>query len=346
MAGPEREPVNRRIVLARRPEGPLTRDCFDLVTEALPSPAEGEVLLRTEFLSLDPHVRNRIGDDPFYGSPVPVGGVIDGQAVSRVVHSCNENYAEGDLVVSDGGWQAWSVSDGSDLFRVPSDLEDPALALGALGVSGFTAYIGLLEVGRPRAGETVVVSAATGGVGSVVGQIARMIGCRVVGIAGSAEKCRYAVEALGFDRCVNRCDDDFAAELGQACPDGIDLYFESVGGAVLEAVLPLLNVGARVPVCGLIAHYDTGFSSPGPDRAPRLLAALIVKRIRMQGFLILDYYESSFEEFGHAMSEWLRTGKIRYRNNVIDGLEAAPDAFIGLLEGRNFGKLIIRVGQH
>jgi len=176
----------------------LTRECFDLVTEAVRYLAEGEMLLRTEFLSLDPYVHNRIREDASYIPPSAVGDVIEGQAVSRVVRSHNENYSEGDLVVSGEGWQSWSVSDGSDLLRVPADLEDPSLALGALGMPGFTAYIGLLKVGRPRAGETVVISAGTGGVGSVVGQIARMIGCRVVGIAGSGEKCRYAVEELGF----------------------------------------------------------------------------------------------------------------------------------------------------
>lgn len=337
---------NLQVVLARRPQGAPTLDCFDCTSVLIPEASEGELLLQTEYLSLDPYMRGRMNDGPAYAKAVPLGGVMIGQTVSRVVISHNENYAAGEWVVADAGWQGWSVSDGTDLLRITPDIDDPALALGALGMPGFTAYIGLLEIGRPRPDETLVVSAATGGVGAVVGQIGKLAGCRVVGVAGSDEKCRHACRTLGFDACVNRQTQDFPERLAKACPDGIDIYFENVGGAVFDAVVALLNIGARVPVCGLIAHYNTGFNRPGPDRSPALMAELVTRRVRLQGFLIFDHYESSYEEFSQAMGEWLRTGKVRYRNDFVDGLAAAPQAFIGLLEGRNFGKVIVRVGEH
>lgn len=336
---------NLQIVLARHPRGAPTPDCFDCRSEPIPEAGEGEVLLQTEYLSLDPYMRGRMSDGPSYDEPVPLGAVMIGQTVSRVATSRNENFSVGERVVADAGWQTWSVSDGSGLLRIAPDIDDPALALGALGMPGFTAYIGMLEIGRPRSGETLVVSAATGGVGAVAGQIGKLAGCRVVGVAGSDRKCRHACQTLGFDACINRSAQDFPEQLDKACPNGIDIYFENVGGAVFDAVVPLLNIGARVPVCGLIAHYNTGFSRPGPDRIPALMAELVIRRIRLQGFLISDHYESGYEEFSQAMAEWLRTGKVRYRNDFVDGLTAAPQAFIGLLEGRNFGKLIVRVGE-
>lgn len=334
---------NLRVVLARRPEGAPSLDCFRLEESDIPEPADGEVLLQTEYLSLDPYMRGRMNDGPSYAEPVPLGGVMAGHTVSRVASSRNPNYAVRDRVVADAGWQSWAISDGTGLLRIPPDLEDPAYALGVLGMPGFTAYMGLLDIGKPRAGETLLVSAATGAVGSVVGQIGKMLGCRVVGIAGGPEKCGYAVETLAYDACIDHRADDLPARLRAACPQGVDIYFENVGGHVFEAAFPLLNRGARVPVCGLIAHYNSGFLAPGPNRTPLLLANLVVKRIRMQGFLIFDHYAESFEEFSQAMSEWLRAGKVHYRQDMVTGLEAAPQAFIGLLEGRNFGKLIVRV---
>lgn len=334
---------NLQVVLAKRPKGVPAPDCFDCKTVPIPEPGEGKVLLRTELLSLDPYMRGRMTEGASYADTVPLGGVMVGQTVSRVVKSRNENFAEGERVIANAGWQAWSVSDGRGLLRVAPDIEDVSLALGALGMPGFTAYVGLLDIGRPRAGETLVVSAATGGVGAIAGQIGKMTGCRVVGVAGSDEKCRHACVRFGFDACVNRLAEDFPERLRKACPDGIDIYFENVGGAVFDTVFPLLRTGARIPVCGLIAHYNTGFYSPGPDRLPRLMADLVIRRIRLQGFLILDHYESGYEEFSQAMGEWLRTGRVRYRNDFVDRLEAAPEAFIGLFQGRNFGKLIVRV---
>jgi hypothetical protein len=214
-----------------------------------------------------------------------------------------------------------------------------------LGMTAFTAYVGLLDIGQPRPGETVVVAAATGAVGSVVGQIARLKGARVVGIAGGAEKCRHAVEQLGFDACVDHRAPALGERLAAACPDGIDVYFENVGGAVFDAVLPLLNDGARVPVCGVIAHYNDAAPPPGPDRLPRVMSTLLQRRIRMQGFIILDHYADRFEAFHRDMGQWLADDRIVLREDRVDGLENAPAAFVGLLQGRNFGKLVVRVAD-
>jgi hypothetical protein len=242
------------------------------------------------------------------------------------------------------GWQDYALSDGSGLTRLDADMPHPSLALGVLGMPGFTAFMGLLDVGQPRPGETVVVAAASGAVGSVVGQIARLKGCRVVGIAGGADKCRFVVDELGFDACLDRRSDDLPAQLAAACPKGIDVYFENVGGAVFDAVLPLLNTHARVPVCGLMSLYGGAPSAAAVDRLPALTRALLVKRIRMQGFIIFDY-EGRQNEFLGPMRAWLAEGKVKFREDVVDGLENAPQAFMGLLKGENFGKLVVKVAD-
>lgn len=338
--------VNRRIILAARPRGLPTLHDFHLESAPIPAPADGQVLLRTLYLSLDPYMRNLMDETgPGYAPPVPLGAPMVGGTVSRVVASRHPAFAVGELVLANAGWQDFALSDGSDLLAL-DDLEPPSLALGGLGMPGFTAYVGLLDIGEPRPGETVVVAAATGAVGAVVGQLAKLKGTRVVGIAGGAEKCRYAVEELGFDACLDRREEQFGERLANACPDGIDVYFENVGGAVFDAVLPRLNIGARVPVCGFIAHYnDDASSQTGTDRLPRVLATLLQKRIRMQGFIILDHYGERFQAFRREMGEWVRGGQVKLREDRVDGLEQAPSAFIGLLEGRNFGKLVVRVGQ-
>jgi hypothetical protein len=241
------------------------------------------------------------------------------------------------------GWQDYAVSDGTGLTKLDPKLAPPSYALGVLGMPGFTAYMGLLDIGAPKAGETVVVAAATGAVGSVVGQIAKLKGCRVVGIAGGAQKCKSAVDELGFDACIDHHSPDLPALLAAACPNGIDVYFENVGGKVFDAVLPLLNSAARVPVCGLIANYNANTLPDGPDRSPLLRRILLTKRIRMQGFIIFDDYGHRYPEFAKDMGQWLKQGKITFREDIVDGLENAPQAFIGLLEGKNFGKLIVRV---
>ena len=336
--------VNRRIVLAARPSGPATTESFRIEHAPLPELNPGEILLRTLWLSLDPYMRGRMSDAPSYAAPVAVGGVMIGGTVSRVHASLHPDFRPGDLVLAGGGWQEYSVSNGVGLVRLSSSTPHPSHALGILGMPGFTAYMGLLDIGKPVAGETVVVAAATGAVGSVVGQIAKIKGCRVVGIAGGAKKCASATGELGFDACIDHHAPDFAQTLAAACPAGIDVYFENVGGKVLRAVLPLLNVHARVPVCGLIAHYDADARSDGPDFAPSLMRAVLTKRLTLRGFIIVDY-EARFAEFRDQMSAWVQGGAIKYREDVVDGLENAPAAFLGMLTGRNFGKLVVKVAS-
>ena len=334
--------INRRIVLAARPNGAVVPEHFHLEEAAVPVPAAGQVLLRTVFLSLDPYMRGRMNDAPSYAPCVQIGAVMTGGAVSRVVASQHPDFHPGDQVMGYTGWQDYALSDGSGLTKLPADMAHPSLALGVLGMPGFTAYMGLMDIGQPKAGETVVVAAASGAVGAVVGQIAKIQGCRVVGIAGGADKCRFVVDELGFDAGLDRRAPDFPAQLAAACPKGIDVYFENVGGAVFDAVLPLLNTHARVPVCGLISLYSVGVSTAVADRLPALTRALLVKRIRMQGFIIFDY-EGRQAEFLVPMRQWLAEGKVKFREDVVDGLESAPQAFIGLLQGENFGKLVVRV---
>jgi NADPH-dependent curcumin reductase CurA len=340
---PHTNAVNRRILLRARPRGLPTPQDFHLEEIAVPTPGDGQLLLHTLYLSLDPGLRNLMDETgPVYAPSVRLGEVMDGGTVSRVVASKHPQFGVGDLVLGRAGWQQYSLSDGHGLSPL-GDMAQPSLALGGLGMPAFTAYVGLLDIGQPQPGETVVVAAATGAVGAVVGQIAKLKGARVVGIAGGADKCRYAVEALGFDACLDRNDPQFAQQLAAACPDGIDIYFESVGGAVFDAVLPLLNIGARVPVVGFIAHYNEEALPDGPNRLPLLLSTLLQKRIRMQGLIILDHYATRFDEFRRDMGEWIASGQVKLREDVVNGLENAPAAFIGLLQGRNFGKLVVRI---
>ncbi|MDX2481618.1 MAG: NADP-dependent oxidoreductase [Desulfuromusa sp.] len=341
----ENKIVNRRIVLNSRPIGAPTSENFRLEEIATPVPANGQVLLRTLYLSLDPYMRGRMSDAPSYAPPVEIGAEMIGGTVSRVESSLHPDYQAGDLVLSFNGWQDYALSDGTGLTKLAPGMPQPSLALGALGMPGFTAYMGLLDIGQPKAGETVVVAAASGAVGSVVGQIAKLKGCRVVGIAGGADKCRSVVDELGFDACIDHHSADLNQQLAQVCPKGIDVYFENVGGKVFDAVLPLLNPAARIPVCGLIAHYNDTELPPGPDRLGLLTRTLLTKRIKMQGFIIFDDYGHRYGEFFKQMSTWLKEGKIIFREDMVDGLENAPQAFIGLLNGKNFGKLVISVAN-
>ena len=338
-------PINHRIVLNSRPVGAPTPENFRIEEAPIAAPATGEVLLRTLYLSLDPYMRGRMSDGPSYAAPVALGGVMVGGTLSRVESSNHPDFKPGDLVLGQSGWQSLALSDGNGLNKLDAAMTHPSLALGVLGMPGFTAYMGLLDIGQPKAGETVVVAAASGAVGSVVGQIAKLKGCHVVGIAGGADKCRYVVDELGFDACIDHRSPDLKQQLASACPKGIDVYFENVGGTVFDAVLPLLNTKARVPVCGLIAHYNDTALPLGPDRLGLLTRTLLVKRIKMQGFIIFDDYAHRYGEFFAEMSQWLKDGKIKFREDVIDGLENAPQAFIGLLEGKNFGKLVVRVAR-
>ena len=340
---PQTNSVNRRIVLAARPRGLPKLDDFRIEETAIPALSEGQVLLRTLYLSLDPYMRGTMNEiAPIYTRSIPAGDTIVGGTVNRVVASKHQRFHTGDLVLGFAGWQDYALSDGNDLMPV-GQMTQPSLALGGLGMPGFTAYIGMLDIGQPKAGEMVVVAAATGAVGAVVGQLAKLKGTKVVGIAGGADKCRHAVEELGFDECLDRHAPQLASRLAAACPRGIDVYFENVGGAGFDAVFPLLNVGARVPVCGVIAHYNDESLPAGPNRLPLLLSTLLQKRIRMQGFIILDHYGDRFETFRRERGAWVASGRVKLHEDFVDGLEKAPDAFIGLLEGRHLGKLVVRV---
>ncbi|MBF7993937.1 MULTISPECIES: NADP-dependent oxidoreductase [Rahnella] len=337
---------NRRIVLASRPHGKPVDDNFRLEKAPLPVAKEGQLLLRTVWLSLDPYMRGRMSDAPSYAAPVQIGEVMTGGGVSRVVESHNPDFKTGDLVVGRTGWQDYAVVNADEVKKLEgAALRQPSLALGVLGMPGFTAFMGLLDIGEPKPGETLVVAAATGPVGSLVGQIGKIKGCRVVGIAGGEEKCRYAVEHFGFDECLDHRAPDLDQRLKAACPDGIDVYFENVGGAVFDAVLPLLNTKARIPVCGLVSQYNATGLKEGHDRLSLLASTILRKRLRMQGFIIFDDYGHRYPEFAKQMGEWFEAGKVKFREDVVEGLENAPQAFFGLLEGKNFGKLVVRVGQ-
>lgn len=339
------EKVNRRILLNSRPVGAPTDADFRLEQGAVPVPANGQVLLRTLYLSLDPYMRGRMSDAPSYIAPIGVGELMEGGTVSRIECSKHPDYETGDLVLGFGGWQDYSLSDGKGLTKLDAQMGKPSLALGVLGMPGLTGYMGLLDIGQPKAGETVVVAAASGPVGSVVGQVAKIKGCHVVGVAGGPKKCRFVVDELGFDACIDRHSDDFADQLKAGCPKGIDVYFENVGGAVFDAVMPLLNVCARVPLCGLIAHYNDTALPPGPDRLGVLTRRILTRRLKVQGFIVFADYGGRFGEFYEQMSEWVKSGQVKAREDIVDGLENAPRAFIGLLQGRNFGKLVIRVSN-
>ncbi len=336
---------NRRIVLASRPVGAPVPENFRIETLPVAAPGDGEVLVHNRLLSLDPYMYRRMIDGPSYDPPLALGATMVGATVGRVVESRRAGFAAGDLVLAYGGWQEYSLSDGKDLTRLPADLAQPSYALGVLGMPGYTAYHGLLRIGAPVQGETVVVSAATGAVGSVVGQLAKLRGCRAVGIAGGSDKCAYAVRDLGFDACLDHRAANLRDRLAAECPRGIDVYFENVGGAVLRAVLPLLNVGARIPVCGQIAGMTQTALPEGPDRTGVLTATVLVKRLRLQGFIISDHYGEPFLEFSRDMRGWLGSGAIRYREHVVDGFESAPATFAEMMRGGNLGKTIVRLGD-
>ncbi|KZK84642.1 NADPH-dependent curcumin reductase [Pseudovibrio sp. Ad13] len=342
---PQNTEVNRQIVLAERPVGAPTSKNFRLEEAVIPAPGEGEMLLRTIYLSLDPYMRGRMSDAKSYADPVEIGDAMVGGTVSVVVKSNLKNFSEGDWVVSLGGWQDYSISNGEMVFNLGKEPALPSWALGIMGMPGFTAYAGLLEIGEPKPGETIAVAAASGPVGATVGQIGKIKGCRVVGIAGGAEKCKHAVDNLGFDVCLDRNSPTFAQDLKAACPDGIDVYFENVGGAVFDAVLPLLNANARIPLCGLISQYNATSLPDGPDRMGLLMGTLLVKKIRMQGFIIFDSFPNLYPKFAADMQQWIAEGKVKYREQMVDGLENAPEAFMGLLEGKNFGKLVVKIGD-
>lgn len=342
---PQTATTNRRFVLAThtRPSDQPTAAVWKLDSAPVPRPGPNQVLLRTLWLSLDPYMRVRLNEADSYMPSVKKDEVMVGGTVSRVEASNNPAYKVGELVHSYAGWQDYVLSDGSDIIvKLPDGFRHPSWYLGALGMPGFTAWHALMNIGKPNAGETFVVAAATGAVGQIIGQLAKSQGCRVVGIAGGKRKCDYAVRELGFDACVDHGGADFPAQLAAACPKGIDIYMENVGGAVFDAVQPLLNLNARIPVCGLIAHYSGG-GMDGRDRLPGLMADALFKRLKIEGFIIFDAYPQYYGQFLKEVTPLVEAGTIRVREDLLEGLEAAPQGLIDLLKGGNFGKVVVKV---
>jgi NADPH-dependent curcumin reductase CurA len=333
--------TNPRILLARRPQGAPVPEDFRHDDAPLPEPAEGEVLIRHRFLSLDPYQRGRMDDAKSYAKPVAVGGVMECASVGQVAASRDARFREGDWVLGGFGWQTFSARPGKALIAIDPKEAPPSTALGVLGMPGLTAWVGLADIGTPKPGETVVVSAASGAVGQVAGQLARIAGARAVGIAGGAAKCAFVSGELGFDAAVDHRG-DLAAQLDAACPAGVDVYWENVGGAVQEAVFPRLNDFGRMVMCGMIAQYNTASGAaaagapPGPNLGP-----VVRKRLRIQGFIVSDTGWPRYPQFRAEMLGHIAAGRLRWREDVVHGLAAAPGAFIGLLEGRNFGKLVV-----
>ena len=335
----------RQIVLAARPKGRPGPENFRLEHVAMPATPPGGVLLRVLYLSLDPYMRGRMDDRKSYAKPVGLGEVMTGESVAEVIQSDHRDYAKGDIVLAHTGWRTHAVSDGVGLRKLDPKLAPVTTGLGVLGMPGFTAYAGLTVIGKPKPGETVVVAAATGPVGSLVGQLAKILGCRAVGIAGGPDKCRYVKDELGFDAAVDHRGPDLAEKLAAACPQGIDVYFENVGGKVWQAVLPLLNKFARVPVCGLIAQYN----GPGEVQGPHLLAEtmreVLSKSLTLRGYINYEFTAEHYPQFLKTVSEGIAAGRIKYREDITDGLENAPAALIDMLDGRNFGKVVVRVAS-
>ncbi|MFT0548789.1 NADP-dependent oxidoreductase [Allopusillimonas ginsengisoli] len=333
--------LSRQIVLAARPNGRPQPSDFRLEEVTLPEIQEGELLLEIQYLSLDPYMRGRMDDRKSYSPPTPVDGVMEGESIARVVLSRNADFKENDIVLSRSGWRSHMVSDGQGLTLLDQRFKPITTALGVMGMPGFTAYAGLRNIGKPQAGETVVVAAATGPVGSMVGQIAKIKGARAIGIAGGPEKCAFLKNELGFDTAIDHKAPDFAEQLAHACPDGIDVYYENVGGAVWQAVLPLLNEFARVPVCGLVAQYNSADTS-GPNLLPATMRQVLSKSLTLRGFIQREFADQR-PLFLEEVSTWIGEGRVQFKEDIVQGLENAPEAFTGLLEGKNFGKLIVRL---
>lgn len=335
--------VNRQIVLAKRPVGEPDEHTLRLETGDLPCAGEGQMLLRNVYLSLDPYMRGRMSDAPSYAAPVALGDVMVGGTVAQIVTSHVDGFAVGDWVVAFGGWQDYALSNGVGVINLGKNPEHPSWALGVLGMPGLTAWAGLTRIGQPEAGETLVVAAASGPVGATVGQVGKILGCRVVGIAGGPKKCAHVVDTLGFDACLDYKADGFPEALANAVPDGIDIYFENVGGAVFDAVLPLLNPRARIPLCGLVSQYNATSLPAGPDRMNYLMGQMLRRRITMRGFIVFDDFGHLYSEFQSQMAAWVEAGKVAYREEMITGLERAPAAFVGLLRGEAFGKRVVHL---
>ncbi len=332
-------PTHRRsVVLKHRPSGSPKASDFDMVEDAIPHPGPGEVVTRTIFLSIDPYQRGRVSGRASYAAPVQLGEVMTGESVGEVIASADPAFQPGDTVAGARGWQTHTISKAANLVKVDGKAAPLSTYLGVLGMPGTTAYSGMTDIGQPKAGETVVISAASGAVGSVAGQLAKRAGARVVGIAGGPDKCFYVQDTLLFDACVDHRAVDLRAELAAACPDGIDVYFENVGGAVQAAAFELLNPFSRVVMCGMVSQYNEDEFPPGPN-----LGFVVGKRVRIQGLIVSDKPER-FPEWRALAAPWVADGSLRYREDIVDGLENAPGALTGILGGQNFGKLLVRVG--
>ena len=339
------QPAARQIVLASRPDGPPVAENFRLEETPMPALPPGGLLLRVLYLSLDPYMRGRMDDRKSYARSLEIGEVITGESVCEVLKSDRPGYAAGDIVLAHTGWRTHAAWNGPATRKLDPALAPITTGLGVLGMPGFTAYSGLYVIGKPKPGETVVVAAASGPVGSLVGQLAKMAGARAIGIAGGADKCRYVVDDLHFDDCIDHRAPDLAAKLAAACPKGIDVYFENVGGAIWQAVLPLLNLYARVPVCGLISQYSMAGPPSGPNMLPVTMRQVLTKSLTLRGFINTEFVAEHYADFLKAVGAGIADGRIRYREDITDGLENAPAAFMGLLQGKNFGKALVRVSR-
>ena len=327
---------NRQVLLASRPQGWPTEDNFRFVETDLPSISDNQVLVRSHWLSLDPYMRGRMGEGRSYVKPVELGAVMCGEVIAEVIESKHPKFAAGDYVHGDLGWQLYAVTDGTGVHKL--DPRVPLTAqLSVVGMAGLTAYFGLLDIGQPKAGETVVVSAAAGAVGGIVGQLAKIKGARAVGIAGGADKCRFVVEELGFDACLDYKAGDLAGQLKAATPKGVDVYFDNVGGEILDTVLGRMNPFSRLPMCGLISQYNATEAY-----GVKNVRSILVNRIRVQGFIVFDYAER-YKPALVELAQWLAAGRIKYRETVAQGLDAAPQAFLGLLRGENVGKQLVKL---
>ena len=329
--------LNKQVLLASRPQGAVTEANFRFVEVPVGKPGPGEVLVRNEWLSLDPYMRGRMSDAKSYAKSTGIGEVMVGQTVGEVVESHDENFKAGDKVLTPLGWQLYGIASAKDLTKIDTTRVPASYYLGILGMPGITAWFGLLEIGQPKPGNTVIVSAASGAVGSVAGQLAKIKGCRVVGIAGGRAKCNYVVNELGFDACVDYKAGNLLADLRQHCPKGVDVNFENVGGVILDTVLRMMNLFSRVVLCGLIAEY-----SATEPYGYKMLRSVLVNRIRMQGMIVFDW-KDRYGEALKGLSGYLAEGKLKYRESIVEGIDNAPKGFIALLKGENFGKQLVKL---
>lgn len=332
--------MTKQIKLAKRPIGTPTKEDFDFCEAPIGTPADGEVLIRTVYISVDPYLRGRMQDAKSYVAPFKLDEVITSGIIGQVVQSKSDQFSKGDVITGNLGWQEYSVANEKMVRKIDPSVAPVTTNLGIIGMTGLTAYFGLLEIGKPKEGETVVVSGAAGAVGSTVGQIAKMKGTRVVGIAGTEEKCHYLLNELGFDAAVNYKKGDVPSALANACPDGIDIYYDNVGGKISDAVFPLLNKFARIPVCGAISSYN----NVEIDMGPRVQGALIKTSALMKGFTVGDYADR-FTEAGTELAAWLNEGKLKYKETITEGFDQILDAFLDLFKGANLGKQLVKVAD-